>query len=289
MIQLFNEDNLKVMATMPDNSIDVICIDPPYLYLKNQKLERPFDERLFFSECARLLKDKGFIVMFGRGESFYRWNSLIDSIHLKDGKYVFTSKQITSDSEGFVSEKIFHDSKDITSNKSYKKIMAFKEEIVWDKGLASQLNAVMRVHETCVLISKLNGKINRVKIPYLEARENNINALIKDVKIVKRGLGNDEIFTKMLDFIITKKQEYDRQGKRRNNMQGNANQSNRNVDALSTMIKGMNEKTIISEPRDAYFTSIHPTQKPVRLLERLLKLVIPMSDEKKLVDRKSVV
>ena len=37
---------------------------------------------------------------------------------------------------------------------------------------------------------------------------------------------------------------------------------------------GLNEKTIIKQVRDHYNT-IHPTQKPVRLLERLLALVIP--------------
>jgi site-specific DNA-methyltransferase (adenine-specific) len=35
----------------------------------------------------------------------------------------------------------------------------------------------------------------------------------------------------------------------------------------------MNEKTIIKEIRDHYDT-IHPTQKPIRLLERLLQLVV---------------
>ena len=39
-INLYNADNLEIMAKMPDESIDVICIDPPYLYLKNQKLNR---------------------------------------------------------------------------------------------------------------------------------------------------------------------------------------------------------------------------------------------------------
>jgi len=36
----------------------------------------------------------------------------------------------------------------------------------------------------------------------------------------------------------------------------------------------MNEKSIIKQNRDHY-TSIHPTQKPVRLLERLLMLCVP--------------
>ena len=79
-IQLYNADNLEVMATLPDESIDVVCIDPPYLYLKNQKLERPFDEPKFFAECKRLLTKKGFIVLFGRGTSFYRWNTILDGL-----------------------------------------------------------------------------------------------------------------------------------------------------------------------------------------------------------------
>ena len=79
-LQLYNADNLEVMATLADESIDVICIDPPYLYLKNQKLERPFDEPKFFAECKRLLTKKGFIVMFGRGTSFYRWNTILDGL-----------------------------------------------------------------------------------------------------------------------------------------------------------------------------------------------------------------
>lgn len=57
-IQLHHADNLEIMATLPDESIDIICIDPPYLYLKNQKLERAFDEPKFFSECYRLLTKK---------------------------------------------------------------------------------------------------------------------------------------------------------------------------------------------------------------------------------------
>ena len=79
-IQLFNLDNSELITKMEDESIDVILTDPPYLYLKNQKLDRPFDEQLFFSECKRVLAKDGFIVMFGRGISFYRWNGILDSL-----------------------------------------------------------------------------------------------------------------------------------------------------------------------------------------------------------------
>ena len=48
---------------------------------------------------------------------------------------------------------------------------------------------------------------------------------------------------------------------------------------IKSITAGMNEKTIIKEARDHYST-IHPTQKPVRLLERLLALVIPCDKNK---------
>ena len=136
-IQLYNADNLEVMATLPDESIDVICIDPPYLYLKKQKLERPFDEQKFFAECKRLLTKKGFIVMFGRGTSFYRWNTILDGL-------------------GFV----------------------FKEEVIWNKSyVSSPLMPMSRVHETISILTKKEGGINKVKVPYLEMKRHDIDSI----------------------------------------------------------------------------------------------------------------
>lgn len=54
--KIYNEDCLEGMKRIPDGSVDCILTDPPYLYLKNQKLDRPFDELVFFSECKRVLK-----------------------------------------------------------------------------------------------------------------------------------------------------------------------------------------------------------------------------------------
>jgi site-specific DNA-methyltransferase (adenine-specific) len=70
--KIYNEDCLTGMRRIENNSVDCILTDPPYLYLKNQKLDRPFDEAMFFNECKRVLKKDGFIVLFGRGTSFYR-------------------------------------------------------------------------------------------------------------------------------------------------------------------------------------------------------------------------
>ena len=77
MINITNEDNIELFKKITNKSVDIICIDPPYLYLKNQKLEREFDEQKFFGECKRVLTKDGFIILFGRGVSFYRLNCIL--------------------------------------------------------------------------------------------------------------------------------------------------------------------------------------------------------------------
>ena len=287
-LQLYNADNLEVMATLADESIDVICIDPPYLYLKNQKLERPFEEHKFFAECKRLLTKKGVIVMFGRGTSFYRWNTILDGL-------------------GFV----------------------FKEEVIWDKSyVSSPLMPMSRIHETVSILTKKEGVINKVKIPYLEMKGNDIDSIVTDIKRMKSALKNTKSLNAVLEFLennkiptetpirtdryncdtFTKyntiatqdKQTGDRCVNVMQSIQFGLNEksiirtdrdkertanfdvvasketkdSDRCVNVMQSIQFGFNEKTIIKHSRDHYKT-IHPTQKPVRLLERLLALVIP--------------
>ena len=325
-IQLYNADNLEIMATLANESIDVICIDPPYLYLKNQKLERPFDEQRFFAECKRLLTQKGFIVMFGRGTSFYRWNTILDTL-------------------GFV----------------------FKEEVIWDKSyVSSPLMPMSRIHETVSILTKKEGVINKVKIPYLEMKRHDIDSIVTDIKRMKSALKNTKSLNAVLEFLennkvptdkdnvistsissVIKTQDRcasvmagiqnglneksiirtDREKELTNNKEANNKEvvasnktkggdrcvdvmqsiqnglneksiirtdryncdtftkyntiatqdkqtGDRCVNVMQSIQFGFNEKTIIKHSRDHYKT-IHPTQKPVRLLERLLALVIP--------------
>lgn len=51
-------DALNLIKHVENESVDCVLTDPPYLYLKGQKLERDFDENLFFTECKRILKKK---------------------------------------------------------------------------------------------------------------------------------------------------------------------------------------------------------------------------------------
>ena len=235
-IQLFNCDNLELMAKMEDESVDVILTDPPYLYLKNQKLEREFDEQLFFSECKRVLVKDGFIVLFGRGTSFYRWNTILDNL-------------------GFT----------------------FKEEIIWNKSMGtSPVSRMCRIHETVAIHTKGNGIINKVKVPYLESKEYDINKIAVDVNRICSTLKNPKSIKFLQDFIDGE----------RSDMESNPRFTKyavtsdmrktgaREVNTLASIQNGITEKSIIHIVREHYNT-IHPTQKPVRLLERLLALVIP--------------
>ena len=236
-ICLYNADNKDVMATLADESVDVILTDPPYLYLKNQKLEREFDEQLFFSECKRLLAKDGFIVLFGRGTSFYRWNSILDSL-------------------GFT----------------------FKEEVVWDKKMNSiPAAAILRTHELCTIYTAGTGKVNEVRIPYLEAKSENIESIIQDLKRIKSAINSKE-FDDIAHFLKNGEIKYTEK-KSKNFFKNSYSERSRGLATLRTIQNGMKEKTIMKEIRDHY-TAIHPTQKPVRLLERLLALVIPKDKEK---------
>ncbi|WP_312195240.1 DNA-methyltransferase [Epilithonimonas vandammei] len=232
MIELYNEDNKDLMSRLPNESIDVICIDPPYLYLKNQKLEREFDEQLFFSECKRVLTKNGFIVLFGRGTSFYRWNTILDSLGFK-----------------------------------------FKEEIVWNKTMNSIPAApILRVHELINVYTKNSGKLNSPLIPYIEAKQHNLDSIYQDLKRIKSAINSKE-FEDIEYFLKTGEIIY-KEKKSRNFFKNAYSDRSRGLATFRTIKNGMKEKTIMTETRDHY-RSIHPTQKPVRLLERLLALVIP--------------
>lgn len=242
-IQLYNEDNLEVMKRLPNESIDVICIDPPYLYLKNQKLERPFDEQLFFSECKRLLTPNGFIVMFGRGISFYRWNGILDSL-------------------GFV----------------------FKEEIIWNKRrITSPVLALGRIHETISIFSKGKGVINKVKLDAFDKYKYEPRKLNEIVKRIAATFGNRKTFERLKEYYESSEKKYYDVNDSRFNVTRSRNSNvnaDRTVGFASKLEEGCQEQSIINET-GVHFSTIHPTQKPVRLIERLLALVIPQDKERK--------
>lgn len=237
--KIFNSDNIEIMQKMESECLDVILIDPPYLYLKNQKLERKFDENLFFSECKRLLKNSGFIVMFGRGTSFYRWNTILGDL-------------------GFI----------------------FKEEIVWDKcRTSSPVNPIARKHELISIHSKKKASINKVRVQFINKYKHEPEKIKETINRIASALGNRKTFELLRKYYDSGHKEYNQSvdGFCVTRSKGSTKSLNRTVDFAVALEEGVTEQSIIKEAADHY-ASIHPTQKPVRLLERLLALVSKEGD-----------
>lgn len=234
--KIYNGDCLDLLPRIEDSTIDAILTDPPFLYLKNQKLERPFDEESFFIQAKRVLKDDGFLAIFGRGESFYRWNSIISDNHF-----------------------------------------VFKEEVIWDKvRTTSPVLPLSRRHETVAIWTKKNGKIRRCYIPYLE-KKTSIEDIYKDIKRLKSVLTNAKELDMVLEYLQSGKKSYfpnNKVTKFKTSVQDTGS-SSRCQNVMAQMRAGSLESSIISVVKNTY-KAIHPTEKPVRLMERIIALI---SDE----------
>ena len=273
---IYNEDCISGMKKIPDNSIDVVCTDPPYLYLKNQKLDRDFDEKSFFAEVKRVLKINGFIILFGRGTSFYRWNTILSDLG-------FSFKE------------------EVIWDKGY---------------CTSPLMPMSRIHETVSIHTLGNGHILKQKIPYLEMKKYNISSIVGDIKQLCTTYNNPKSMLAVKNFLennirdtsyslesnnlsisskITKENRcvsVDRSishGLNEKNIirtdridcdtftkfgvnSDKRKTGDRCCNVIQSMEFGMNEKTIIHETPNRH-KAIHPTEKPIRLIERLLNLV----------------
>jgi site-specific DNA-methyltransferase (adenine-specific) len=231
----YNEDCLQLLKRIPANCLDIICIDPPYLYLKGQKLERPFDEQKFFSECKRVLTKGGFIICFGRGDSFYRWNTIMANLGLD-----------------------------------------FKEEIIWNKlQISSPMNALSRIHET-ISIRSAGGSINKCKVDFFEAHRNAPQKINETLYRLSTVFGNRHTFDLLKRYYETGEKDTGDVKSRKHNatLQTDIAKPNRTLHFAIALEEGIRERSIIDVTRDHY-SAIHPTQKPVRLLERLISLVLP--------------
>lgn len=234
-IQLIHGNCETEIQKLPDESVDVILTDPPYLYLKNQKWDKPFNEDLLFSEWKRVLKDTGMVVMFGRGESFYRWNYKLAQL-------------------GFI----------------------FKEEVIWDKvHLSSPVVKLNRRHESISIRTKKKGKIKRAYIEYIVARQYDFEKIQKDITAILAKTNNFHKLKAIQKYIDTGKIEYNKERiiSQTATLRGEYLLKNRINEETAKIQRGMLENSIISISKNID-DRFHATQKPVRLMERLLNIVV---------------
>ena len=271
------------LGTMEDTigniqQVDHIFTDPPYLYIKTHDFDKKFDEQILFENAKRLLPDDGFIALFGRGTSFYRWNTRLEEL-------------------GFVfKEELVWDKRHTTA----------------------PCIALSRVHETISIHTKKIGKIRRSKVPYVEQKQYDIESIVNDIKRIKSSINSEEGLNKVLAFLqggelyefeaIDKHCISQQPGIKKpdrasatinaikngmneksilyyevdNNRTGTVVRKNfpakdRAVCTIEAIAEGMKEKSVIKFKNNHYKLS-HPTEKPVRLAERILALISDPGD-----------
>jgi len=258
---------------------DHILTDPPYLYIKTHDFDKGFDEQLFFENAKRLLPDNGFIALFGRGTSFYRWNT-----YLADLGFIFK-------------EEVVWDKRYITA----------------------PCIALSRVHETLSIHTKKTGKIRRSKVPYVEQKQYDIESIVNDIKRIKSAINTEAGLNKVLAFLQGGELYIFPRGKERHHVtqQTGIKDGDRAVGTINAIKNGVNEKSVlycevdnnrtgtvvrkdfpskdravctieaitggmgeksVVELKNDHYKLSHPTEKPVRLAERILALISDPGD-----------
>ena len=180
-----------------------------------------------FNEWDRIVKDDGFLVFFGRGASFHRWNYLLNEMGWK-----------------------------------------FKEEIVWDKRrISNMMGSISRIHETVSVLTR-KGKIRESRIPYVEKNEYNFEKIERDLSRIKSAFRNKAFLETLESYINGEKIIYTKRNKQGVTFKGDTKISPVGFTSLKSIKEGIKEQDIISITRSN--KNVHPTQKPVRLMERLL-------------------
>lgn len=150
--------------------------------------------------------------------------------------------------------------------------MEFVEELIWDKNMSSSgFGNLMRIHETVAIFRKGKKQINKIHVDKIEYDMNsdnfqnviaNATRILSDLKKLNTGS----------DFENWLKESKPSKTKHGITAGSNINRSNSAVNQLNAIKVGKVISSIIRVSREHY-TMEHPTQKPLALLNILVKLV----------------
>ncbi len=227
------------LPKIESDSINLILTDPPYLYLDHD-LDLEFNEDLIFKEYKRILKDKGFLIIFGRGSSFYRWCYKLETL-------------------GFI----------------------FKEEVIWYKeNISSPLGVLGRIHET-IAVFTFTGVLNKIKTPYLETRITHEEwiKVKNDIKRIISSIGNVKELENIKEYLETGNIGKDDNRTQKHSITIKQGYSQKRfLNSLQSIKEGLIVKSVIKINREHYDAE-HPTQKPIDLLELLIKITSNSGDK----------
>ena len=228
-------DSEAELKKIPDESIDCVIIDPPYNLLKH-KLDRAFDRELIYKELYRVLKNNSFLVVFGSGLQLCKDIVMFNKI-------------------GF----------------------EVKENGVWVKpNRSSFLLPLPRQHELFYFLVKGNKGFNKCYIDVFQKCycSNDFSALERvynHLKIaVDTGKELDIIKLYIYEGVKTFKETFRKSGKLTSS--GKEKNNYRKLQSIQMLKCGSLQTTVFYIGNEHYHYE-HPTQKPLELMSRIVKLV----------------
>jgi site-specific DNA-methyltransferase (adenine-specific) len=149
---------------------------------------------------------------------------------------------------------------------------SFKEEIIWNKRyVSSPFQPIKRSHET-MSIYGFNGNLRSPLIPYLERKRFDIASLKNDIKRILSLLGSRNGMEKVLDFVENGFRYEGDNAAKFGVTRGALKRSDIGTYLLESIEEGVYERTVMEVSMNRFIQE-HPTQKPERLMERIIALV----------------
>jgi len=153
----------------------------------------------------------------------------------------------------------------------------FKEEIIWDKQyVGSPLNAVPRTHETIYLFG--SRPLNKIRLPY-EDQIKSDKQILKDISRMRDAVRGKKEKENFIRYLQTGEFEYGSDNKRGSNLSISVKtrSQSRSISTLKKIQLGSRPKSII-RVKSEHNNKMHPTQKPQKLFEILIKLASNQKD-----------
>jgi DNA modification methylase len=106
-----------------------------------------------------------------------------------------------------------------------------------------------------------------------------LKKVFDDLARLRSVLGKHEFVEEVTNFLKTNTKQYTEKSQRQGlTAPKKAKSQKREMGVINSFVNGMKTQSIIRQSSDSHYNSIHPTQKPVRLLEILIELVTSKGD-----------
>ncbi|MGL4950810.1 MAG: DNA-methyltransferase [Mycoplasma sp.] len=276
MRKIYNIDYLELLKTLEPKSIDFICIDPPYgkingMQLSGQKQKVDWDisinwEEMFF-EFNRVIKDGGTICVFGQQPTY---SQMILS-NLKDFKYELIWEKNNA-AQGFHANKmplcfteniaVFIRNEKTNFKRTFNNIAEAEEidkEVHFTRWYAQQIFNFIKIPRR-----KVHEKLGHRSLEFFGCFTGKhfgmISKPLYEELILEFGIDK-------CDFFISFEELKEKQNQEKDFTKGVKLDSSKYSKTLSNVLKVSKENKYL-----------HPTQKPVELMKKLISMYSKEND-----------